>query len=193
MPRQWPWLCTSLLAMLIAGCAAGGGSAPRPTHTVQAVGKVIDSLAGEAMRRVGSDGYRGLPVVVEPAGRTDNPVELIVAEFLRTRLHERGIAVNKTCAVRCLEITLQEFATSAPSVSELTPGQILTVATGSVPVLGSLTRSLDEREREIERAAARTTGLLVTFAARDGDKFTARSHVVAIVSASSGEVALEQK
>jgi hypothetical protein len=187
------WYLIALLAPLAAGCAATGGAKQRPTHTVEAVGKVVDSLAGEAMRRAEIDGYRGLPVVVEPAGRAGNPLELIVAEFLRTRLHERGIVVNKACAARCLEITLQEFATSAPSVSELTPGQILTVATGSVPVLGSLTRSLGERERELERAAARTTGLLVTFAARDGDKFTARSHVVAIVSASSGEVALEQK
>ncbi|MDH3318406.1 MAG: hypothetical protein OEO84_01795, partial [Betaproteobacteria bacterium] len=82
---------------------------------------------------------------------------------------------------------------SAPGSAQLTPGQMLTVATGSVPVLRSLTRSLNDREKEIERAAARTTGLLVTFAAREGEKFTARGHVVAIVSASSGEVALEQK
>lgn len=62
--------------------------------------------------------------------------------------------------VRC-ELTLHDAA-GAPSVSELTPGQVLTVATSGVPVLGSLTRSLTVREREAERAAARTTGLLVT-------------------------------
>lgn len=192
MNLRTAWRSTALLALLAAGCAT---SAPQQqtTHTVEAVGKVVDSLATEATRRVALDSYRGLPVVVQPASRTANPVELIVAEFLRTRLHERGIVVNAACAARCLEITLQEFATSEPEVSRFTPGQILTVATGSVPVLGSLTRSLGEREREKERAAARTTGLLVTFAAREGDKFTARSHVVAIVSASSGEVALEQK
>lgn len=183
--------CTALLAALIAGCSTSGPQ--RTTHTVEAVGKVIDSLATEATRRGTLDGYRGLPVVVQPASRAGNSVELIVAEFLRTRLHERGMVVHSACAARCLEITLQEFATSEAEVSRFTPGQILTVATGSVPVLGSLTRSLGEREREMERAAARTTGLLVTFAAREGDKFTARSHVVAIVSASSGEVALEQK
>ena len=88
---------------------------------------------------------------------------------------------------------MQEFATVGPSVSDLTPGQILSVAAGSVPVVGGLTRSLAEREREAERAAARSTGLLVTFAARDGERFTARSHVIAIVSTSSGDVALEQK
>ncbi len=185
------WLWAVLPVAVLAGCAA---EAPgRPTHTVEAVGKVIDSLAAEAIQRSGSGSYRGLPVVVEPAGGAARPIELIVAEFLRTRLHERGIAVSKTCAARCLEITLQEFATSEPDVSKLSPGQILTVATGSIPVLGGVTRSLGEREREMKRAAGRTTGLLVTFAARDGDRFTARSHVVAIVSTSSGEVALEQK
>ena len=181
-----------LLPVLIAGCASVGVP-QRPGHTVEAVGKVVDSLAGEATRRVAFDGYRGLAVVVSPANQSGNAVELMVAEFLRTRLHEQGMVVDHACIARCLEITLQEFATSAPAVSQFTPGQILTVATGSVPVLGSLTRSLGEHERETERAAARTTGLLVTFAARDGGKFIARSHVVAIVSASSGEVALEQK
>ena len=181
-----------LMSALIAGCASGGGG-QRPPHTVEAVGKVVDSLAAEATRRVAVDGYRDVPVLVSVANQAGNSVELIVAEFLRTRLHEQGITVLRSCSGRCLEITLQEFATSAPAVSEFSPGQILTVATGSVPVLGSLTRSLGEREREMERAAARTTGLLVTFAARDGDKYTARGHVVAIVSASSGEVALEQK
>lgn len=185
------WLWAALPAAVLAGCAAEIPG--RPTHTVEAVGKVIDSLTAEAIRRSGADGYRGLPVVVESVSGAARPVELIVAEFLRTRLHERGIAVSKACAARCLEITLQEFATSEPDVSGLSPGQILTVATGSIPVLGGVTRSLGEREREKKRAAARTTGLLVTFAARDGDKFTARSHVVAIISTSSGEVALEQK
>jgi len=86
----------------------------------------------------------------EQGGQSEgNPVELIIAEFLRTRLHERGMAVHNACGARCLEITLQEFATSAPQVSDLSPGQILTVATGSVPVLGSLARNLSEREREI--------------------------------------------
>jgi hypothetical protein len=191
MNPRMPWLWVALVGLALAGCASDGPK--QTTHSVEAVGKVIDSLATEATRRAALDGYRGLPVVVEPAGRAANSLELIVSEFLRTRLHERGIAVSKACAGRCLEITLQEFATSEPETSRFTPGQILTVATGSVPVLGSLTRSLGEREREMERAATRTTGLLVTFAARDGDKFTARSHVVAIVSASSGEVALEQK
>jgi hypothetical protein len=186
-------LCLTMAALLIAGCAASSKQPAGPRHPVEAVGKVIDSLAVETAKRMSTVGFRGLPVVVAPGSPAGNTVELIVAEFLRTRLLERGLAVHKACAERCLEITLQEFATSAPSISELTPGQVLTVATGGVPILGSLTRSLSEREREAERAAARTTGLLVTFAARDGERYTARSHMVAIVSTGSGDVALEQK
>jgi hypothetical protein len=186
-------LCLTMAALLIAGCAASSKQPAGPRHPVEAVGKVIDSLAVETAKRMSTVGFRRLPVVVAPGIPAGNTVELIVAEFLRTRLLERGLAVHKACAERCLEITLQEFATSAPSISELTPGQVLTVATGGVPILGSLTRSLSEREREAERAAARTTGLLVTFAARDGERYTARSHMVAIVSTGSGDVALEQK
>jgi hypothetical protein len=186
-------LCLTMAALLIAGCAASSKQPAGPTHPVEAVGKVIDSLAVETAKRMSTVAFHGLPVVVAPGSPAGNTVELIVAEFLRTRLLERGLAVHKACAERCLEITLQEFATSAPSISELTPGQVLTVATGGVPILGSLTRSLSEREREAERAAARTTGLLVTFAARDGERYTARSHMVAIVSTGSGDVALEQK
>jgi hypothetical protein len=184
---------TLLLSLAMAGCAVPSGDKPRPTQTVHAVGKVIESLTGETTRRSATDDYRGLPVIVSPAGAGGGGIERMVTEFLRTRLHESGMVVQTTCAVRCMEITLQEFSTSEPAVSQLTPGQILTVATGGVPILSSLTRSLTERERELERAAARTTGLLVTFAAREGERFTARSHVIAIVSTSSGDVALEQK
>lgn len=193
MKHAWSYCLVVLLPVVAACTTAGAGNSARPVHTVEAFGKVVDSLAAEATRRAGDEGYRGLPVVVSPSGQAANAVELIVAEFLRTRLLERGMVVHKGCTGKCLEITLQEFATSAPGVSQLTPGQILIVATGGVPVLGSLTRSLGEREREAERAAARTTGLLVTFAARDGDRYTVRGHVVAIVSASSGDVALEHK
>ena len=187
------WLFGLAAAWLAAGCAAPGAPQAQPAHAVAAVDKVVASLGDEIARQLGSERFRGLPVVVSIAGTQGSSIEPIVAEFLRTRLLERGERVDVSCAARCMEVVLQEFATSVPGVSQLTPGQILTVATGSVPVLGSLTRSLGEREREMERAAARTTGLLVTFAARDGDRYTARSHVVAIVSVSSGEVALEQK
>lgn len=187
---------TVLLILLLPALAACQSTSPRvppQTHAVEAVAKVVDSLAGEAERRGRSDGYRGLPMVVRVSNRGGSPLELIVAEFLRTRLLERGATVHRRCEARCLEIALQEFATSAPGPSELTPGQILTVATGSVPVLGNIARSLSEREREAERAAARSTGLLVTFAAREGERYTARSHAVAIVSTSSGDVELEPR
>jgi len=192
MDRHSSMLTAGLAACLLASCATPSGSPP-PAHAVAAVGKVVASLGDEIMQRLGTDRFRGLPVVVSSAGTSGSSVEPIVAEFLRTRLQERGATVNVACAGRCMEIVLQEFATSAPSVSGLTPGQVLTVATGSIPVLGSLTRSLTDREREAERAAARTSGLLVTFAAREGNNYVARSHVVAIVSTSSGEVALERK
>jgi len=183
----------ALMFPLLAACAGTGGESAAPVNSVEAVGKVVDSLADEATRRAGADGFRGLPMVVMPASASGNAVELLVAEFLRTRLLERELVVQNTCIARCLEIVLQEFATSAPTVSQLTPGQILTVATGSVPILGSLARSLNDQDREAQRAAARTTGLLVTFAARDGARYTARSHVIAIVSGSGRDVALEQK
>lgn len=192
MSRVTMGTCLAMLALMLSACATGE-SAKRPAHTIEAVGKVIDSLAVEAARRATTDGYRGLPVVVSVASHSPTTLEQIVAELLRTRLLEKSVVVHKACAGRCLEMTLQEFATVSPSVTELTPGQILTVAAGSVPVVGGLTRSLAEREREAEQAAARTTGLLVTFAARDGERFTARSHVIAVVSTSSGDVALEQK
>jgi hypothetical protein len=192
MARHRSTLAAGLAACLLAGCATPSASPP-PAHAVAAVGKVVASLGDEVMQRLGTDRFRGVPVVVSTAGTSGSSVEPIVAEFLRTRLQEQGATVNVACAGRCMEIILQEFATNAPGVSGLTPGQVLTVATGSIPVLGSLTRSLTDREREAERAAARTTGLLVTFAAREGNTYVARSHVVAIVSTSSGEVALERK
>jgi len=192
MARHRLMLTAGLAACLLGGCATPGGSPP-PAHAVAAVGKVVASLGDEIMQRLGTDRFRGMPVVVGSAGTSGSSIEPIVAEFLRTHLQEQGATVHVACAGRCMEIVLQEFATSAPGVSGLTPGQVLTVATGSIPVLGSLTRSLTDREREAERAAARTTGLLVTFAAREGNSYVARSHVVAIVSTSSGDVALERK
>lgn len=182
-----------LAALLAVGCATPGGDAPDPANSVEAVGKVVDSLAEEAVRRTADDGFRGLPMVVAPASGTGNAVERMIAEFLRTRLLERGMAVHKACGARCLEISLQEFATSAPAATQLTPGQVLTVATGSVPILGNLVRNLSDQDREAQRAAARTTGLLVTFSAREADRYVARGHVIAIVSASGGDVALERK
>lgn len=172
---------------LLGGCATGGDTKAGPGHPVEALGKVVDSLTTETSRRAGEEDYRGLPVVVNPAGGSS--VERIVAELLRTRLLGAGIMVYHACAARCVEVTLQEFATSGAAGWQLSPGQILTVAAGSVPILGNLARSLNDQERD----SARTTGLLVTYAAREGERYTARSHVIAIISSGSGDVSLERK
>jgi len=185
---KFAWIPLLVGLGLLGGCANGGDTQNRPGHPVEALGKVVDSLTAETSRRVGEEGYRGLPLVVSPVGTTSG-VERIVAELLRTRLLNAGVAVDHACGPRCVEITLQEFATSGPTGWQLTPGQILTVATGSVPILGNLARSLNDQERD----SARTAGLLVTYAARDGERYTARSHVIAIISSNSGDVALERR
>jgi hypothetical protein len=62
-----------------------------------------------------------------------------------------------------------------------------------VPLLGNLARSLSDRERDRARTTARTTGLFITYAAREGNRYTARGHQIAVVSINDGNVALEQK
>ena len=184
---KFAWIPLLIGLGLMGGCATNGDTKAGPGHPVEALGKVVDSLTTETSRRVGEEGYRGLPVVVNPA--TASSVERIVAELLRTRLLNADVTVQHACATRCVEVTLQEFATSGPAGWHLTPGQILTVAAGSVPILGNFARSLNDQERD----SARTTGLLVTYAAREGERYTARSHVIAIISSDSGEVAIERK
>ena len=180
-------------AMVAAGCAAlEAQEPPRPTRTVEAIGKVVDTLAADAIKRLGTEPYRGLPVVVRTATPAGG-MEAIVAELLRTRLLERGAQLDAACAARCMEIVLQEFATDAPVVSGITPGEVLTVATGSVPLLGNLTRSLNERERDRVRSSSRTSGLFITYTAREGNRYTVRGHQIAVVSTHDGNVALEHK
>jgi len=104
---------------------------------------------------------------------------------------EGGVAVEAVCATRCMEISLQEFAVDAPKTTGLTPGQILIVGGASIPFVGGLIRTIAEQEREQERAPNRTKGVVVTCAARDGNRYTARAHVVAIISAT--DVALERQ
>jgi hypothetical protein len=90
-----------------------------------------------------------------------------------------------------MEISLQEFAIDAAKPTGLTPGQVLAVGGASIPFVGGLIRTLGEQAREQERAASRANGVFVTFAARDGNRYTARAHVVAIISAEG--IALEQQ
>jgi hypothetical protein len=185
------WLAPIAAVALTTGCAGLGEAPPRPAHPVEGVRKVVDSLAAEIRTRTAEEPFRNLPVVVRTASAGNAGIEPIIAELLRTRLTDGGVAVEAACAARCTEITLQEFAVDTAKPTGLTAGQILTVAGGSVPFVGGLIRTFGEQEREKERAANRATGVFVTFAARDGARYTARAHVVAIISA--GDVALERQ
>jgi hypothetical protein len=185
------WLAPIAAAALTAGCAGLGEGSPRPAHPVEGVRKVVDSLTAEIRTRTADGPFGGLPIVVRTASAGSAGIEPIIAELLRTRLTDAGKAVEAVCAARCTEITLQEFAVDTAKPTGLTAGQILTVAGGSVPFVGGLIRTFGEQEREKERAANRATGVFVTFAAREGTRFTARTHVVAIISAT--DVALERQ
>jgi len=54
-------------------------------------------------------------------------------------------------------------------------------------------RGVGEQAREQERAARRASGFIVTFAARDGNRYTARANAVVISSGGEGTVAPEKK
>jgi hypothetical protein len=192
MVRNVPaWQVPIVIASLVAGCSALGDAPPRPAHPVEGVRKVVDSLGAEIKTRAAADSFRNLPVVVRTTSTANSGIEPIIAELLRTRLVESGMAVEAVCAERCMEISLQEFAIDTPRTTGLTPGQILIVGGASIPFVGGLIRTFGEQEREQERASSRATGVFVTFAARDGNRYTARAHVVAIISA--GDVALERQ
>lgn len=177
-----------LFVLLLAACAAPS-EGQLPVHPVEGVRKVVDSLGAEIDKRVQSTAFRGLPIVIRTTTAANSGIEPIIAELLRTRLVERGLPVEATCAPRCLEISLQELAVDAPKQTKLSAGQVLSVAGGQVPLVGGLIRTLGDQQRERERAASRANGLFVTLAARDGNRYGTREHVVAIISA--GDIALE--
>jgi len=185
------WRTPIAIAALVAGCAAPGDAPERPANSDDGVRKVVDSLSTEIRKRTEDDPYRKLPVVVRPTTAANTGIEPMIAELLRTRLVDAGVTVEAACTPRCMEVSLQEFAIDTPRTTGLTPGQILFVGGGSIPFVGGLIRTFGEQQREQERAANRTTGVFVTFAAREGNRYTARSHVVAIISA--GDVALERQ
>jgi len=185
------WRTPIAIAALVAGCAAPGEAPERPAHSVDGVRKVVDSLGTEIRKRTEDDPYRKLPVVVRTTTAANTGIEPMIAELLRTRLVDAGVTVEAACTPRCMEVSLQEFAIDTPRTTGLTPGQILFVGGASIPFVGGIIRSFGEQQREQERAANRTTGVFVTFAAREGNRYTARSHVVAIISA--GDVALERQ
>lgn len=177
------------IAAALCGCASTSEeTGPRPTP-VEGVQKVIESLTVEIWQRLATEPFRGRGVVVVPA--SNSGTEQIVGELLRTRLVERGVPVDAACAAKCMEVTLREFSIDGPRDSALTPGKLLTVASGSIPVVGGIVRNMGERETEKQRAAARSTGYIVTFAARDDNRYVARANVVAITS--SGDVAIEKR
>jgi len=189
MKHSHGWQLPIVIAALIAGCATPG-EGPRPAHPVEGVRKVVDSLSGEISKRSTADPFHGLPVVVRMTAAANSGIEPIIVELLRTRLIDAGVAVETACSARCMEISLQEFAIDAAQITSLTPGQVLTVAGASIPVVGGLVRTFGEQARATERAATRATGVFVTIAARDGNRYTARAHVVVIISA--GNIAIEQ-
>ncbi len=178
------------VAVLVAGCGALG-EPQRPVHPVEGVRKVVDSLGAEIAKRAGAEPFRNLPIVIRTTTSANSGIEPLIAELLRTRLVERGLAVDVACAARCLEISLQELAVEAAKSAPLSAGQVLSVAGAQVPVVGGLIRTIGEQERDKERAAGRANGLFVTLAARDGNRYGARAHLVAIISA--GDIALEQQ
>lgn len=171
-----------MILAFASGCAGMSEPAP-PAHPADSVRKVIDSLSDEIAQRLGTGPYRDLPVVVRPTGVAGTGFEPIVAEFLRTRLVERGIPVDAACAARCMEVTLQEFAVQTPRAAGLSPGQVLSVAGGQIPVVGGLVRGLGEDEKAREQAARRATGFIVSFGAREGNRYTARANIAVISSA----------
>lgn len=185
--RSW----IPVLAFL-AGCATPGEAPPSATP-VDAVKKVIDSLGDEVVQRLRTDPYRNLPVVVRSTGSAGTGLEPVVAEFLRTRLVERNVPVDAACTARCMEVTLQEFAADSPSGFKLTPGQVLGVVGGSIPIVGGVVRGIGEQAKEKERAARRATGFIVTFAAREANRYTARANIVVISSAGNATVAADAK
>lgn len=178
---------TTVVLLLAAGCATPPEPLA-PTHPIDAVRKVVDNLSGEIARRQESDPWKGLPVVVRTSSISGTGIEPIVAELLRTRLVERSIAVDAVCGARCLEVALQEFSAEGQRHSGITPGDVLSFAGGQIPIVGGAVRSLSERARESERVAARTSGFIVTLAAREGARYTARANMVAVTSSRESSI-----
>jgi hypothetical protein len=168
-----PRLAALGAAAALAACTATG-EAQRPVVTA-AVGKVVEGLANETTQRHASDALRALPVVVRSSGA--HGAEAVIAEMVRTRLTEGGVAVEVACPAKCFEVTLVEFETEASG--QAAAGQLLPVNAGAVTGLGGLPRTPDTRQT---LAAGRASALLVTFASRDANRYLQRQQLVAIVA-----------
>jgi len=171
--KQKRLLCGLGMPVVLAACTATGE--PQRPVVVAAVGKVVEGLATETMQRQASDAFRGLPVVVRTGG--GNGAETVVAEMMRTRLTERGAPLEVACPAKCLEVTLVEFVMEA--TGQAAPGQLLPVNAGSVAGLSGLPRAAGERQ---SLPPGYASALLVTFAARDGNRYNGRQQLVAIVA-----------
>jgi len=180
------WLLGTLL---IVGCATKTESPQQLATPVDGMRKVVENLAREIEYRRGTDAFRGRAVVVQAA--TNAGTESIASELLRTKLVEDGTPVDRSCVGRCMEVLLQEFVIDGPSKITLSPGQILTVAGGNIPVVGGLVRGIGEHETEKQRARNRTSGYMVTFSARDDNRYAARVNLVAITR--SGDLAVDEE
>jgi hypothetical protein len=172
MSRKHALSALCLFAVL-AACTATG-EAQRPVVTA-ALGKVIEGLAAEAIQRQGSDAFRGLPIVVRNAG--SGGAEAVIAEMVRTRVAERSAPLEVACPSKCLEITLVEFVMEA--TGNAVPGQLLPVNAGAIAGLSGLPRAPSEREN---LAAGHASALLVTFSARDANRYSSRQQIVAVVA-----------
>jgi hypothetical protein len=170
-PRFSPLLM--VVALQLAACGATG-EAQRPVHVVDAVDKVVDALAGETAQRQASEPFRGLPVVVRSTG---GGADAVVAELLRTRLVDRGVPVEAACPAKCLEVGLLEFITDASGTRPLRAGEIVAMAAGK-PLPGLPRAATDAGPLGAGRASA----LLVTFSAREGNRYGARQQIIAVLA-----------
>jgi hypothetical protein len=166
-------LCAPVLFAVLAACTAAG-EAQRPVVVTAALGKVVEGISAEAVQRQAGDTFRGLPLVVRSGA---GGAETVIAEMLRTRLTERGAQLEVACPAKCLEITLVEFVMEA--TGQAAPGQLLPVNAGTIAGLSGLPRAPSEREK---LAAGHASALLVTFAARDGNRYNGRQQIVAVVA-----------
>jgi len=162
------------LTAALAACTAPG-EAGRPAQVVAAIGKVVETLATEAAQRQASDAFRGLPIVVKTAAASG--AEVVIAEMVRTRLTERGAPLEVACPAKCLEVTLVEFVAEASA--QVSPGQVLPVNANAVAGLSGLPGARSDRGI---LASGQASVLLVTFAARDGNRYTVRQQAAAIVA-----------
>jgi len=172
MNRLLKLAAPACFAVLLA-CSATG-EAQQPATVVAAVGKVVDGLATEVTQRQTNDTLRALPVVVRNAAPGG---ESVIAEMLRTRLVERGVAVEVACPAKCFEVSLLEFVAQAGA--QAAAGQLVTVNAGAISGLEGAPRAPGDKET---LSAGLASALLVTFAARDGTRYSTRQQIVAIVA-----------